>query len=347
MGDPVSEFDALLRGGAPVLTLAPMQDVTDLPFWRLISRYGGPDVYWTEYSRVHATSTLERSVRQAIEGNPTGRPAVAQLIGNDPEALVRTARELERMPIAAIDLNLGCPAPVVYRKCAGGGLLREPARIDRILGAMRDAISRVRFTVKTRVGFADASGWDELLGIFGRHAIDLLTVHGRTVADMYRTEVRYDLIGRAVQAVRCPVLANGNVWSPARAAEVLGTTGARGLMIGRGCIRNPWLFEQIRAHRAGREVVPPRGREVLGYVEALYEATMPMEGFRERLQVEKMKKYMNFIGEGLEGVADFLHRIRRVEDRAGFFAVCRDHLDHERPMPLVPSAKGSAPGGCA
>lgn len=319
-----------------MLALAPMQAVTDLPFWRLLSRYGGPDVYWTEYIRVHSTSIVDRHTRQAILENPTGRPAVVQLIGNDPFHLVRIARELEHLPVVAIDLNLGCPAPVVYRKCAGGGLLREPARIDAILGALREAITRVRFTVKTRLGFADASDWDKLLAIFSRHPIDLLTVHGRTVAGMYRTDVDYGLIARAVSAVDCPVLANGNVWSAARAIEILGQTGAHGLMIGRGCIRNPWLFDQIRALQAGQAPWWPTGRDVLAYVDALYVETAPPGEFSERLQVEKMKKYLNFLGEGVDPEGLFLHRIRRVSNRNEFQTVCRDHLDHDRPMPLEP-----------
>lgn len=327
-----------MQGSAPVLALAPMQDVTDLPFWRILARYGGPDLYWTEYSRVHGTSALERSVVEAVQGNPTGKPAIAQLIGNDPEALARAARELEGLAVAAIDLNLGCPAPVVYRKCAGGGLLREPERIDRLLGVLRQTIRGVRFTVKTRLGFAGDDEWQALLDVFASHPIDLLTVHGRTVADMYRTEVRYERIAEAVHRMRCPVLANGNVWSPERAAAVLRQTGARGLMIGRGCIRNPWLFDQIRDHQAGRAVRYPSGREVLQYVTVLYEETVPTAQFRERLQVEKMKKYMNFIGEGMEDAGEFLYRIRRVETREGFFEACRDHLDHDRPMRLVPPA---------
>src|SRR4030095_10744783 len=130
---PPTQLDALLRGPAPVLALAPMQDVTDLPFWRLLAGYGGADVYFTEYFRVHATSNLEQHILRSITENPTGRPVVAQLIGNDIPALVRTARELQQHPIAAVDLNLGCPAPVVYRQCAGGGLLREPKRLAGIL----------------------------------------------------------------------------------------------------------------------------------------------------------------------------------------------------------------------
>src|SRR5208282_2802518 len=262
---PAESFAALLGGAEPLLALAPMQDVTDLAFWRVLARYGGADVYWTEYFRVHADSRLEGWILDSITQNPTGRPVVAQMIGNDIPALVRTAKELQRHPIAAIDLNLGCPAPVVYRKCAGGGLLRELHKIDAILGALREAVT-ISFTVKTRIGFAAAAEFDELLALFTRHDIDLLTVHGRTVAQMYRPGVRYDLIAQAARSLRCPVLANGNVQSAEQALGVLAQTGARGLMIGRGAIRNPWLFRQIRQRQLGQAEFLPTGREVLAYI---------------------------------------------------------------------------------
>src|SRR5438874_987102 len=256
------EFDSMLRESAPILALAPMQDVTDLPFWRLMTNYGGADVYFTEYFRVHPTSNLEKWILKSVTDNPTGQPVIAQMIGNDIPSLVRTARELQQYPIAAVDLNLGCPAPVVYRKCAGGGLLREPQKVDSILGALRDAVT-TRFTVKTRIGFESADVFEELLPIFAKHSLDLLTVHGRTVKEMYRTEVHYDLIAQAVAAVPCPVLANGNVSSPQKAFQVLEHTGARGLMIGRGAIRNPWLFHQIRQQQRGETLFIPRGLDVL------------------------------------------------------------------------------------
>src|SRR3954468_22584025 len=284
-----------------------MQEVTDLPFLGLMSRYGGADLYFTEYFRVHATSNLERHILKSITQNPTGKPVIAQMIGNDIPSLVRTARELQAYPIAAVDLNLGCPAPVVYRKCAGGGLLREPDRVDSILGALRDAV-KIKFTVKTRIGFDSPAVFDELLPIFAKHSPDLLTVHGRTVHEMYRSEVHYDYIARAVAAVPCPVLANGNIYSAEKAHEVLKLTGAQGLMIGRGAIRNPWLFHQIRQRQSGEPSFVPRGCDALAYVRALYDAVCSPE-VSESAQVQKMKKYMNYFGVGVDAEGQFLHQI--------------------------------------
>ena len=256
------------------------------------------------------------------------------MIGNDIPALVRTARELQQYPIAAVDLNLGCPAPVVYRKCAGGGLLRDPAKVDAILGALREAVT-IKFTVKTRIGFDSPEVFSELLPIFAKHSLDLLTVHGRTVREMYRSEVHYEFIARAAAEVPCPVLANGNVYSAQKADEVLKLTGARGLMIGRGVIRNPWLFHQIRQHQRGETLFLPRGCDVLEYVRSLYEAVCSPE-VRESAQVQKMKRYMNYLGLGAEPTGEFLHQIRRVSTKADFLRVCEDFLNHDQPMPLEP-----------
>ncbi len=324
----------MLAGPAPILALAPMQEVTDLPFWKLMAQYGGADVYFTEYFRVYATSRLDKHILRSITENPTGRPVVAQMIGNDIPSLVRTARELQRYPVAAVDLNLGCPAPIVYRKCAGGGLLRQPQRVDAILGALRDAIT-IKFSVKTRIGFDSSEVFSELLPIFAKHSLDLLTVHGRTVREMYRSEVHYEFIARAVAAVACPVLANGNIYSAEKAAEVLKTTGVKGLMIGRGAIRNPWLFRQCRQHQRGEPLFVPLGQDVLAYVRALYDAVCS-PGVRESAQVQKMKKYMNYLGVGVDPKGEFLHQIRRVTTRAEFFRVCQDFLNHDQPMPLEP-----------
>jgi tRNA-dihydrouridine synthase len=176
--------------------------------------------------------------------------------------------------------------------------------------------------------------FSDLLPIFAKHSLDLLTVHGRTVKEMYRTEVHYEYIARAVAAVQCPVLANGNVYSAGKAAEVLRQTGARGLMIGRGAIRNPWLFHQIRQHLRGETLFVPRGLDVLAYVRSLYDAVC--SDVHESAQVQKMKKYMNYLGVGVEPTGQFLHQIRRASARAEFFEICERFLGHDQPLPLEP-----------
>jgi tRNA-dihydrouridine synthase len=214
-------------------------------------------------------------------------------------------------------------------------LLREPQRIDSILGALRDAIS-IKFTVKTRLGFDDEATIETLLPIFAKHQIDLLTVHGRTVAQMYRNGVNYDRIRQAAEAMHpCPVLANGNVNTPEDAQNVLSTTNVRGLMIGRGAIRNPWIFQQIRDTLAGRPISLPTGNDVLRYITDLYEAVCN-PAVRETAQVQKMKKYLGFIGVGIEPTGQFLYQIRRVVTKEDFFRTCREYLEHDRQMDLAP-----------
>jgi tRNA-dihydrouridine synthase B len=326
---PVEQFDALLAREEPLLALAPMQDITDLPFWKLLAKYGGPDIYFTEYFRVHVTSNLEREILRSITENPTGKPVIAQMIGNDIEALIRTARELQQHPIAGVDLNLGCPAPIVYRKCAGGGLLREPDRVDEILRSLRANV-HVKLTIKTRLGFENHESFDRLLAIFQKHSPDLLTVHGRTVKQMYGPLVDYDCIARPAAVMNCPILANGNVDSSETAHAVLRLTGARGLMIGRGAIRNPWIFEQIRQSSRGLAVFSPCGRDLLAYVHELFEAVKPAN-LRIEAHVQKMKKYMNYLAVGIDAEGQFLYQIRRVTTAIDFFRTCERFLDHDGP----------------
>ena len=152
--------------------------------------------------------------------------------------------------------------------------------------------------------------------------------------------MRYDLIAQAARALPCPVLANGNIYSPEQALRILDETGTRGLMIGRGAIRNPWLFTQIRQQRKGEPLFMPTGRDLLAYIRQLWESQATACA-TDVTQTQRMKKFLNFIGEGVPG--QFLHEIRRVQSRATFFEVCDRYLDHGERMPLHPirlSGKG-------
>ncbi len=313
-----------LAPGQPLTALAPMQDVTDLAFMRVVAHYGAPDYFFTEFFRVHAQSRPEKHILRSIDENGTGQPVFAQLIGEDLRHLARTVEELLRHPVAGIDLNLGCPAPKVYKKNVGGGLLREPGKIGEILATLRAAVPGL-FTVKMRIGFADTDNYDRILELMNEHRVDLLTVHGRTVKEMYRSDVHYDFIARAVERVRCPVLANGNVTSARRAGAVLAETRAAGVMIGRHAIRNPWIFRQCREQFAGQPVSRVTLADVREYVDRLYRATQ-VPDLAERFHVNKMKKYLNFVGQSVDSTGTFLHDMRRTQTEAELFAACDHHL---------------------
>jgi len=308
----------------PLTALAPMQDVTDLAFMRVMAHYGAPDYFFTEFFRIHAQSKPEKHIVRSIDENQTGRPVFAQLIGEELVHLSRTAVELLRHPVAGIDLNMGCPAPKVYKKNVGGGLLRDPQKIDEILGCLRQTVPGL-FTVKMRIGFEDTTHFERILDLINKHEIDLLSLHGRTVKEMYRSEVHYDYIARAVERVKCPVLANGNITSAATAVRVLAQTKAAGVMIGRHAIRNPWIFRQCREAFAGQPVTPITLADVRDYIARLYDATR-QDGLLERVHVNKMKKYLNFVGQSVDATGAFLHEMRRTESELELFAVCDRHL---------------------
>lgn len=324
--------------GQPWSALAPMQDVTTLPFMRLLGKYGAPDLLFTEYFRVHGHSTLEQHIVDSICHHGTGRPVFAQLIGESLPDLERTVRAIEKaeLPVAGIDLNMGCPAPKVYKKNVGGGLLREPAKIDEVLGCLRAAVQG-RFTVKMRIGFESDVHFEAILDLIEKHNVDLLSLHARTVKEAYRSEVHYEYIKRAAERLNCPVLANGNVTSVAKGQWVLDETGSAGLMVGRSCIRNPWIFRQLREHFSGAPIFQPTLADVRAYIEDLIVATSrpDLEG---RYHINHMKKFLNFVGLGVDEDGQFLHDMRRAKTKDELDAICDRHLiDHGRAEELFPA----------
>lgn len=312
-----------------------MQDVTDLPFMRIMEHFGGPDVYVTEYFRVYETSRLNAYILRSIDENPSDKPVFAQLIGQHLEALARTAKELEEHPVAGIDLNLGCPAPVVCRKDAGGGLLRDPDKIDRILGTLRETVQG-RFTVKTRVGYESPDEFPNLLKVFLRHEIDALAIHGRTVKERYQSPVHPECIRQAVEAMPCPVIANGNVVNVDAGHSYLEQTKAAGLMIGRGAIRSPWIFSQLRASFENERSSAPTKRDLLEYIQLLWQETAREQRkvYRGDKQVQKMKRYLAYITQGLD--PGFDHDILRAKQEDEFFEICQRYLSEDTVLPDLP-----------
>jgi len=321
---------SVLPTDRPGLLLAPMQDITDLPFMRVVEAFGGPDIYVTEYFRVHIHSNLDPYLLRSITENESGKPIIAQMIGQDERELVRTIHELKKHPIAGVDINLGCPAPVVCRKDAGGGLLRDLPKVDRLLGAMREACGETPFTVKTRVGYHSPDEFDQLLKTFSRHDIAMLTIHGRTVKERYQTPVHPEKITQAVDALSCPVVANGNVVDVTSGLTYLKKSRAAALMIGRGAIRFPWIFSQLRAAFSGENIPQVSNAEVLRYIKLLYQETArEQRNYLASKHVQRMKKFLIFIVQGHP--PELEHGIRRVKEEGELFQLCEEFLanDHQ------------------
>ncbi len=275
-----------------LLALAPMQDVTDIAFMRTLARVGSlPDVFVTPYFRSTATTcALGEANLRCIRENETGVPIWAQLAGSDAAALVRDARALLQEAVAGIDLNAGCPSPLVNRHGAGAGLLREPENFSRILAALRAEVPVGRFSVKCRLGWADDGEFPALLERIAAAAPDRLVLHARTRQGLYKPFAMHpEWVATAVAALPCPVLANGDVETPEQAHVWCACSGAAGVMIGRGAVRNPYIFRQLRGGAA------PTAQEMRRYYATLLEETGRILSRRtEKGHCNRMKKYLAF-----------------------------------------------------
>ena len=276
------------------LVLAPMQDVTDLAFMRTLQRIGSlPDTFITAYFRSTSTTcALAEANLRCIDENETGIPILAQLAGSEAEPLLRDAHMLlERPGVAGINLNAGCPSPLVNRHGAGAGLLRDLPRFNDILQQLRAGLPAGKFSVKCRLGWDDAATeFPRILELLAAATPDEVGIHARTRRQLYGGTPDFSYIQQAVSTLPCPVLANGDINSAEQASSCLHETSAAGLMLGRGAVRNPYLFRQLRGG------LPPTAAEMKEYYSILIEETGKVFLLKrtEKGHCNRMKKYLAF-----------------------------------------------------
>lgn len=273
--------------------LAPMQDVTDLAFMRTLARIGSlPDLFVTAYFRsTPTTCAIADANLRCIRENETGVPILAQLAGSEPAALVRDAEWLMSLPIAGINLNAGCPSPLVNRHGAGAGLLRDLPRLHSVLQALRAVVPAGQFSVKFRSGWEFPAELPAILDTIAAATPDLGIIHGRTRRDLYAAgTVRPETVQQAVKRLNCPVLGNGDITTPQQARQWQADISPSGVMIGRGAVRNPYIFRQIRGGAA------PNADDMRTYFEALIEETDHILHTKRTPagHCNRMKKYLAF-----------------------------------------------------
>jgi len=223
-----------------------MEGVGDFPFLRAMAKIGGFDWACTEFIRVPLTPHIPSLAKEYEPGVTGSIPLAAQLMGSDPEKMGEMAAAIEQRGAPRIDLNCGCPSNTVTGKGAGSSLLKTPDLLHAVLKSMVQSV-QIPVTAKLRSGFSDTSLFRENLLAAQEAGIAFLTLPPRTKEDGYGPPARWDLIAEAKSILRIPLIGNGDVRLPQDAFSLVEQTGCDGVMIGRGAVANPWIFQEIRS----------------------------------------------------------------------------------------------------
>ena len=261
-----------------LVMLAPMTGVSDWPFRRMVARFGVGLVFSEMIASPHLLAETKKTRRQLV-ADAAARPWAVQLAGHDPSTMAEAARLVVGEGADIVDLNFGCPAKEVVGKAAGSALMRDPDHAARIMAAVVGAVD-VPVTLKMRLGWDDShKNAAEIARIAEASGIRLLTVHGRTRCQLYKGHADWQAIGAVKEAVRLPVVANGDITDPATARRALELSGADGVMVGRGAYGRPWILAEIAAGLEGRPVPPaPSAPERLALILEHYELMLELYG---------------------------------------------------------------------
>jgi tRNA-dihydrouridine synthase B len=300
--------------------LAPMAAISNAPF-RLIARECGSGLTTTE--EIDAFALLMETPRSGDMAAyyPQERPLAMQLLGKDPQALIRAAIRCEELGADIVDLNMGCPMPKITAKGKGAALMKDVPGTARLLRAMRQSIA-VPFTIKIR------GGWDDLhlnavevAQMAESEGVDAITVHPRTRSQRFTGRAPWDIIADVVEAVRIPVTGNGDVRSMTEARRMVEETGCASVMIGRGALGSPWIFDEAfdglgpDAQRAYKDLIIRRHMALI------------QEHCFDRYAMSQMKKHLAWYTEGLVHATDCRARIFQTKSPAEVWEVFQEYWE--------------------
>ena len=329
----------------PAHILAPMAGITDTVFRRFIKRLGGCGLIMTEF--VSSEGMLRNNLKSTrfLYYTEEERPITAQIFGADADHLAAAARIIEELGFDLIDLNLGCPAKKVV-KCGGSGLLRDLPQLEVILRKIRAAVA-MPFTIKIRIGWSE----DEIVAVpVARMAedcgVEAIAVHGRTRLQGYSGRARWDVIAQVKQAVRIPVIGNGDVMTPQDAEALRAQTGCDAVMIGRAAPTNPWIFRQMAEYAATGSFREPseadRYKLIRDYYAMLVEEEMAGA-------IGKMKQFASWFTHGVRNGAVLRRSVQSADSPRQVLDRVDDFFSRAAAAPCLsdPEAPSSPAAGVA
>jgi len=295
----------------PLIALAPLAGYTDLPFRKVVKKY---DADWTISEMINANALKYRNEKtlKMIQKNENESPYSVQIAAHNAEVAKAAVEVLNEYDfIDGIDLNVGCPVKKAIKSGYGGNLLNEPDNLSEIISTIAKTHNKKFFSVKMRIGFDEINGVERAKLIEDSGA-EILTVHGRTVKQLYSGETNYEEIKKIKEALKIPVLANGNIDSYQKAKEVMEYTNTDGVMIGRGSIGNPWIFREIKLQRS---VSNEEKKEVI------------LEHFKAMIEwygeygVVLFRKHLHTYSKGYKGASEFRTKINSITSSNEMFEI--------------------------
>ena len=288
------------------LLLAPLSGISDLPF-RLLAKEQGCALVCTEMISAEGLVRSQKATQRLLRSCPEERPLAVQIFGSRPETMADAAKIVEGHGADLVDINMGCPVRKVVQGGSGAALLKDLERAEKIVSSVRKAIS-LPLTIKIRSGWDDKNrNYLEVARMAEECGVDAVTIHGRTRSQGYGGKADWEVIARAKNHLRIPVIGNGDLTSPQAVVDFFAQTQSAGGMIGRGALGNPWIFRQALRLLDGLQPGEPSLQEkeemIIRHLKMMMETRGEVRGFKE------FRKHLIWYTRGLRGAAEFRSQI--------------------------------------
>lgn len=287
-----------------------MAGVTDLPF-RLLCKEQGAGLLCMEMISAKAIYYNSKNTKELLEIRKEESPVSLQLFGRDPDIMSEMAKRIEERPFDLLDINMGCPVPKVVNNGEGSALMKEPQLVGEIIERIVKAIQKP-VTVKIRRGFDEAHcNAVEIAKIAQESGASAVTVHGRTREQFYSGKADWNIIQQVKEAVKIPVIGNGDVTGFETAEAMRKQTGCDGVMVGRACRGNPWIFKELNAKAAGRHYEAPSIEEIKQTIVRHGEQLLDFKG--EYIGIREMRKHAAWYTAGFPHSSQLRGRLNEIE----------------------------------